>query len=102
MTYIPFPFAKCYNSTLAVGTKATMCASPEVASHQRSGRVQVAVYNSGSADVFFGGEDVTTSTGIPIKAGETVVFPLAGLDTEKAVYLVAAEGGNVTICEMTC
>ncbi|WP_270420887.1 hypothetical protein [Acidaminococcus massiliensis] len=101
MTEIPYAFSRAKNSKLTVGTKATAAASPEFISHQQQGRAVLVVYNSGSADVYWGGDDVTTSTGIPIKAGDTAVFPLCGYADEKAVYLVAAASATVTISELT-
>lgn len=97
---IPYPFAHAFNSKLSVGSTATMAASTKTISHTLTGRVVLVVYNSGTSAVYWGGEDVTTDTGIPIKAGETAIFPLAGYDSEQCVYLVAAAATTVVISEL--
>ena len=101
MTVIPYPFSRAQNSKLTVGTTATAAASTDFISPKRQGRAVLVVHNSGTANVFWGGDDVTTDTGIPIAAGDTAVFPLAGYADDKSVYLVATESATVTISELT-
>lgn len=98
--FIPFSTSSIATSTLTVGTTATAVASEAVASHQRAGRNAVIVANTGESAVYFGGEDVTTSTGIPIVAGESVAFPVNSYNSEKAVYVVAAASTTVNIAEL--
>ncbi len=52
-----------------------------------AGRIAATLYNAGSATVYIGGSDVTTSTGMPLPAGASVT-----LDTTAAIYGIAASG----------
>ena len=101
MIVIPYSFSRMDNTvlTLPAGTP-TMAASDNVISHVRLGRNAVIVSNTSSAVVHYGGKDVNADNGIPIAAGETVVFPVGTMDSEKAVYLFSAEAGSVRIAEL--
>ena len=62
-----------------------------------SGRSALEVNNvEGSATVYVGNKDVTTSTGIPVEAGQYRVFPVQFGSGEK-IYGVG--GGDVIIAE---
>lgn len=98
---IPYAFSRVYTSLLDVGTTATPAASKNFLSHQFTGRVEVVVANTSGSTIYWGGSDVTTSTGIPIKDGETVTFPMADGDVEKGVFLVAGAAAQVPIAELT-
>ena len=52
-----------------------------------TGRIAVTLYNAGAATVYFGPSGVTTSTGMPLRAGATV-----SISTQAAVYGIAASG----------
>lgn len=97
---IPYSFSNIKTSALTVGTTATQVASSDVMSHQRAGRNAVAVYNaSTTATIYWGGADVTTSTGIPIAHGEVMIFPVKAME-DKAIYLVAAASTDIVIAEL--
>lgn len=83
---------------LSVGTEATVAASHEcIDKTRRSGsRHTLEIYNNSDKDVFFGGEDVTVASGIPIKAGTTRAFPV---NSATAIHLVAEEALSVVIAE---
>ena len=83
---------------LEVGTTATIAASQGcVDKSRRSGsRHTLEIYNKGTETVFFGGDDVTVESGIPIKAGELRTFPV---NSERAIYLVAGADTAVVIAE---
>lgn len=50
---------------------------------------EVALHNSGSATVFVGPSDLTTSTGFPLAAGATVSMRLSPAE---AIYGIVASG----------
>lgn len=83
---------------LEVGTTPTIAASKGcIDKSRRSGsRHTLEIYNKSQADVFFGGDDVSVDSGIPIKAGEIRTFPV---NSESAIYLIAESEVAVVIAE---
>ena len=75
-------------------SSAVPAASPDVVSQKRRGRFAVGISPVGDA-VYIGGADVTSSTGMPIKAGDNIVIPVVS-DKVDAVYVV---GGQCVITE---
>lgn len=75
-------------------SSAVPAASPDVLCKKRRGRFAVGI-SPVDADVYIGGEDVTTATGMPIKVGDSIVIPVVS-DKVEAVYVV---GGQCIITE---
>lgn len=73
------------SSTVSVGTTATRL-DPD-AGVGPSG--SFAVRNAGTATIYLGGPNVTTSSGLPLDVGQTFTADLAPLD---ALYGIAASG----------
>jgi len=61
-----------------------------------SGRSSVAIFNNSTETIFLGvDESLTTSNGIPLKAGQIIVFSRDfGDNPDLARYAVAASGSN--------
>lgn len=79
------------SKAITVATTATQI----VGQNHATGRT-VVVYNNGSATVYIGGRDVTTTNGLPLVAGASV--PIA---TGSAIYgIVAASTVNVRRLEV--
>ncbi|MCD7811962.1 MAG: hypothetical protein LUG91_08990 [Ruminococcus sp.] len=81
-------------SSVLDASSAVPAASVEVLSHMRRGRTAIGI-SAVSKDVYIGGEDVTASTGMPVKAGESIVIPV-GSDAVAPFYVV---GGSCIITE---
>ena len=80
-------------STALNASSAKPCASDNVLNGTWQGRHTVEI--TAVSKVYIGGEDVTTSNGRPINAGETITIPVvSGLKTP--CYVV---GGNCIITE---
>jgi hypothetical protein len=71
---------------VAIGTTPTLIAVPGSSS-------SMVVTNTGSAAVFLGGANVTTTTGLSVGNGATVAIPVAG-GQQASLYGVAAATGN--------
>lgn len=85
-------------SSLSVTTKATKLASEAVLTCGRCGRNAIEIVNSSASDVFIGGEGVTTSTGVPVKAGASKVIPVNHSAAEN-LYIVAGSSVKVILAE---
>ena len=85
-------------TALAVTTTAKVLASNQVISRLRCGRHTIEIYNGGSGDVFIGNQDVTATTGLPIKAGTSKIIPVNGA-SEDNLYIVGATAGTVILAE---
>ena len=83
-------------TTLAVSSTPTPIASESVLDGGRCGRHTVEIANTGTADVYIGGSDVTAKTGIPIKAGESKVIPVNQTSVDN-LYIVGS--GTVILGE---
>lgn len=73
--------------TTAVTVTGTATALPSSA---LANRRAVVIYNNGAVDIFIGGSDVTTSTGIPVPAGGTS----PSFDAGSSMTLYAISGGT--------
>lgn len=83
-------------SSLAVSSTPTLIASAGVRDGSRCGRHTIEIANTGTADVYIGGSDVTTKTGIPIKAGESKIIPVNQTSADN-LYIVGS--GTVVLGE---
>lgn len=83
-------------TTLAVSSTPTPLASTLVLNGSRCGRHTVEIANTGTADVYIGDSDVTTKTGIPIKAGESKLIPVNQTSVDN-LYIVGS--GTVILGE---
>lgn len=81
-------------TTKLTATKATPAASPEVLSRLRTGRHTVSI-TALDADIYVGGTDVTSATGVPVKAGTSLAIPVDSNSTTP-VYVI---GGSCVIAE---
>lgn len=81
---------------LAVSSTPTPLASAGVLDGSRCGRHTVEIANTGTADVYIGGSDVTTKTGIPVKAGESKLMPVNHTSVDN-LYIVGS--GTVILGE---
>lgn len=81
------PWTPGGGSQIATANVATSTAAG-VAAAARAGRRSVTVKNTDtSITVYLGGSGVTTGTGLPLLAGESIT-----LETAAAVYAIAASG----------
>ena len=79
------------------GTAKPLASTVTLETNRDAGRVALEVNNvNGSATAYVGDADVTTSTGIPIKAGEYRIFPVQ-IGSGNKIYGVG--GGKVIIAE---
>lgn len=78
------PVSRVTTTAMEATSSATVCASPDVLGGLSGQRHTVSI-TAKDADVYFGGEDVTTDTGVKVAAGETVYIPVSRKD---AVYYV--------------
>ena len=62
-------------------------------------RRALVVHNNGSNTVFVGDSSVTTSTGLPLAAGEKIAFDIQG-NPNVVVYAVAGTNTDVRIMEL--
>ena len=87
---------KIITSLLMVGQEPVMAASHEVRGNQRriGRRHALEVYNKADFEVYFGGEDVTPDTGIPILPNERRMFLVGEPD---AVYLVSGRAAETPV-----
>ncbi len=85
-------------SMLTVGSKPVPIASEKVKSGKRNGRHTVEIYNTSESLVYFGGKDVTTVAGIPIKAGERRVFPVNSIAID-GIFAISGATAMVVIAE---
>ncbi len=75
-------------------SSVTVAATVAVKSGLKHGRRAVGI-SATSSDVYIGGEDVTSSTGLPVPAGSTFIMPV--LDTgADGIYVV---GGTCVITD---
>lgn len=83
---------------LIVGTQKTVAASSEVLGSQRRAGVRhtLEVCNRSENLVFFGGEDVTVESGMPILPDEHRTFYVSD---PHAVFLIAEKESEVVIAE---
>lgn len=81
-------------SSVLDATSAVPAASAEVLNKSRRGRNAIGI-SATESDVYIGGKDVTAETGMPIKAGTSIVIPV-GSDVADPVYVV---GGSCVITE---
>jgi hypothetical protein len=92
------------NDTLGdmITTSFTSTTTPQILAsvacieRSRTGRIAVVVSNTGSGTVYVGGSTVTTDNGLPIKAGEHLVFS-CNENSAKNIYIVGA--GTVILAE---
>lgn len=84
-------------SSLTVSSTPQPIASIKVIEHSLCGRHTVEIANTGTADVYIGGSDVTTNTGIPIKAGTSKIIPVSHYSSIDNLYIVGS--GKVVIGE---
>ena len=85
-----------FSSKVAVTTNPVRACSN---AQNRQGRTTLEINNvAGNATVFFGGSDVTISTGIPIAVGSTRLIPV---NSSADIYLIASAATNVVIAEYT-
>ena len=82
--------------SLKVTTTPTQIASAKVIENALCGRHTVEVANAGSADVFIGDKSVTSTTGIPVKAGTSKIIPV-NMSAADNLYIVGS--GTVVIGE---
>ena len=78
--------------TITVGTTEILASIN--GSSNLSGRQEITIFNSSANTIYYGPTGVSTSTGIPIEAGETVSLQYGEFIN---VYLIAATAGNSTI-----
>jgi len=91
-------FSQVRTGTITLSGTAQPLALPETLERDRDGgRIALEVNNvEGDEAAYIGNEDVTTSTGIPIKAGEYRVFPVQ-IGSGDKIYGVGS--GDVIIAE---
>lgn len=88
-----YPVSEIKTTKLSAAA-ATVAASPEVVSRQRSGRHGIAI-TAGESTVYLGGKDVTADTGMAITAGTTVILPVSNT-SEESLYVI---GGDCVLTE---
>jgi hypothetical protein len=81
-------------TTKLSASSAVPAASQEVLTKLRVGRHAIAI-SATDSDVYLGGEDVTSSTGMLIKTGTTFVMPVTNHSKEN-IYVV---GGDCVLTE---
>jgi len=95
-------FVKCFNevktASLSLSSTAQKLATPWTLSNSRDGgRTAVEVNNvEGDENAYVGDEDVTTSTGICVKAGESRVFPVQPGSSD---YLYVVGSGSIIVAD---
>ena len=76
-------------AAVTVGTSSTELIAADDSRVLASLSTWIYITNLDVADVFVGDEDVTTATGTPIAAGETMVFPTR---PRRALHGISAAG----------
>lgn len=83
-----------FATAVTVGTSAT-----PLPANPLEYRRALVVHNNGSNTVFLGDSTVTTSTGLPLVAGEKIAFDIQG-NPNVEVYAVAGSNTDVRIMEL--
>lgn len=58
------------------------------------GLTPVTIYNAGTDEVYLGGSDVTSATGLPVVAGQSFSYDLGARDE---LYAICASGETATV-----
>ncbi|MBR1494265.1 MAG: hypothetical protein IJ601_04370 [Acidaminococcaceae bacterium] len=92
-------FKKILTSVLTVGKERIVAASLDVRNNQRKvgRRHTLEIYNKSERIIFFGGQNLTPDSGIPILPGERRILPV--VENAEAVYLIAENETDVVIAE---
>jgi hypothetical protein len=69
------------------------------ASARVSGRYSMTVYNESNTTVYWGATGVTTATGFPLLAGDSVTFTFKA-NVATAIYFVAGASSAVRVVEL--
>lgn len=80
-------------------TVTTVAAAMFAGASRKTGRYQMIVYNESADTVYWGGSGVTTANGIPLLAGDSVVFNFTTASTTD-IYFIAANNLSVRVVEL--
>jgi hypothetical protein len=89
-------FGDVYTGEKTIGTTAIELFAGDARAARRK---SLCVYNNGTANVYWGGSDVTTANGFPLLPGDSVIFDFERTDTPVSIYAVAAANNTVRVAE---
>lgn len=78
------------SASLTVGTTQV---EAKIGATRNAKRQRVLLYNGGTATVYYGGDGVTTTTGVPVFKKQVAVVPVG----DAPLYLISASAGQTVI-----